>query len=118
MRRPQATVIPIESNKTFFEGEAMDFSFLFDSVEVGSAWTLLYPSFQAIIPRPLESSAPLAYATYGADERWLNFLNSWIRLQEKDGNIKVLYEHWVLGKTAVKKEPRWSVIRNVLGWVD
>ena len=114
---PQATVIPIESNQAFFEGEAMEFSFLFESVEVGSAWTLLYPSFQAVIPRPLQSSAPLAYATYGTDDRWLNFLNSWIELQKKDGNTKTLYEHWVLGKTAVKEEPRWSVIRNVLGWV-
>ncbi len=115
---PQATVVPIESNSAFFEGEAMDFSFLFDSVEVGSAWTLLYPDFQAIIPRPLDAAAPLAYATSGGDERWMNFLNSWIRLQEKDGTMRTLYRHWVLGETAVKKEPRWSIIRNVLGWVE
>ncbi len=115
---PQAKVIPIRSNREFFEGEAMDFDFLFDSVEVGSAWTLLFPNFQAIVPRPLRASAPLAYAIYGGDERWLNFLNTWISLQRKDGNVETLYDHWVLGKTAVEKQPRWSVIRNVLGWVD
>ena len=115
---PQATVVPIESNRAFFEGEAMGFDFLFDSVEVGSAWTLLFPDYQAIIPRPLQSAAPLAYAVHGGDDRWLNFLNAWISLQIRDGSMDKLYNHWVLGKTAVKKEPRWSVIRNVLGWVE
>ena len=27
-------------------------------------------------------------------------------------------DHWILGKGAKKSQPRWSVIRNVLGWVD
>ena len=35
-----------------------------------------------------------------------------------DGTIDALYGHWILGKYAVKREPRWSVIRNVLHWVD
>ena len=29
-----------------------------------------------------------------------------------------LYDRWILGKDAEQKEPRWSVIRNVLHWVD
>jgi proton glutamate symport protein len=31
-----------------------------------------------------------------------------------DGTIEALYGHWVLGKQAVKREPRWSIMRNVL----
>jgi hypothetical protein len=26
--------------------------------------------------------------------------------------------HWILGKQAVKREPRWSIMRNVLRWVS
>jgi hypothetical protein len=29
-----------------------------------------------------------------------------------------LYDFWILGRGAASTEPRWSVIRDVLGWVD
>jgi hypothetical protein len=30
----------------------------------------------------------------------------------------MIYDHWILGKTANQRQPRWSIIRNVLHWVD
>ena len=35
---------------------------------------------------------------------------------DHDGTIDRLYDHWVLGKTAEPRDPRWSVVRNVFGW--
>ncbi len=29
-----------------------------------------------------------------------------------------LYDYWILGKEVEAKEPRWSVIRNVLHWIE
>lgn len=34
------------------------------------------------------------------------------------GTIAALYGHWILGKQAIKRQPRWSIIRNMLHWVD
>ena len=54
---------------------------------------------------------------YGADQ--LNaFMNRWIELKKKDRTIEKLFNYWILGHGAVEKEPRWSIIRNVLKWVD
>jgi len=39
-------------------------------------------------------------------------------LQRKNGTIQELYDHWILGRNAQPTQPRWSVIRNVLHWVD
>jgi hypothetical protein len=47
----------------------------------------------------------------------VDFVNIWIDLKKKDKTIKALYDHWILGKAAEKKEPRWSIIRDVLHWV-
>jgi hypothetical protein len=33
-------------------------------------------------------------------------------------SFAALYDYWILGKNAVPKPPRWSVIRNVLHWVE
>jgi hypothetical protein len=32
--------------------------------------------------------------------------------------VDTLYDKWILGKVGKQKEPRWSVIRNLLQWVD
>jgi hypothetical protein len=32
--------------------------------------------------------------------------------------IDALYRHWILGKQAGKRIPRWSIMRNVLHWLD
>jgi hypothetical protein len=39
-------------------------------------------------------------------------------MKEKDGTIQKAYDYWVLGKQFKKKQPRWSVIRDVLHWVE
>ena len=41
-----------------------------------------------------------------------------IDLKKKDNTFQRFYEHWILGRDAKVQTPRWSVIRNVLGWVD
>ncbi len=86
--------------------------------ESGSVLTLLFPSYTVVVPEPDIIKIPLAYPVAKHDERWAQFLNTWIDLKKGDGTIDALYRHWILGRQAVKREPRWSVIRNVLHWVD
>ena len=44
------------------------------------------------------------------------FVNTWIELKRKDGTLDALYKYWILGLDATPREPRWSIMRNVLGW--
>ena len=46
------------------------------------------------------------------------FIDHWVELKKLDGTIEEVYNYWILGKRSEQKEPRWSIIRNVLGWVD
>jgi len=39
-------------------------------------------------------------------------------LAQRDGIVEALYGRWVLGKQAVRRQPRWSITRNVLHWVN
>ena len=39
-------------------------------------------------------------------------------LKKKDGTIDDLYDYWILGKDPKEKEPRWCVLRDVLGWIN
>ena len=39
-------------------------------------------------------------------------------MEEQSGALKAKYDYWVLGKKTENRAPRWSVIRDVLHWVE
>jgi Na+/H+-dicarboxylate symporter/ABC-type amino acid transport substrate-binding protein len=94
----------------------------FDAValpaERGSVLTLLNPKWSVVVPSPGLIKVPLAFPLPSGDAAWASFVNSWIEMKRRDGTLDVLYEHWILGKAAETRAPRWSVVRNVLHWVD
>jgi ABC-type amino acid transport substrate-binding protein len=113
---PHVMLVPLNSPREFFKRQDLD-AFIF-TAEAGSAWTLIYPEYAVVVPQPESIKAPLAYPIAQNDQRMINFINAWIGLRMKDKTIEKLFDHWVLGHGADKKEPRWSIIRNVLHWVD
>ena len=114
---PQAEVVTVESVRPFFRGE-VDVDALVYTAESGSSWSLVYPRYTVAVPRPDILKVPLAYPVARGDEEMVNFLNAWIDLKRKDGTIRSLFDYWIRGIVTENKEPRWSVVRNVLGWVD
>ena len=86
--------------------------------ERGSVMTLLYPKYTVVVPEPGVVKIPLAYPVAHRDHDWAYFLNTWIELKRRDGTIDALYGHWILGKQAGQRQPRWSIMRNVLHWVE
>ena len=68
------------------------------------------------MPHPLEVRLPLAYPVASRDLEMARFMGLWIELKRRDGTISALYDHWILGKDAKARSPRWSVLRDVLGW--
>jgi ABC-type amino acid transport substrate-binding protein len=114
---PRAEVIELESNREFFERNVGSWDALITSAEVGSAWTLLFPQYTVVIPKPNIATYPLGYAVAKGNQDLLNFLNNWIQIKKNGTQMKAAYNLWILGQGAVPKQPRWSVIRNVLKWV-
>jgi Na+/H+-dicarboxylate symporter/ABC-type amino acid transport substrate-binding protein len=114
---PGVEVIQLDSNREFFERNVGNWDALITNAESGSAWTLLYPQYTVVIPKPNISTFPLGYAVAKGNQDLLNFLNNWIQIKKKSPQVKAVYDLWILGRGAVPKKPRWSVIRNVLKWV-
>jgi len=112
---PYATVTEVESPREFLRGELEDVDALVYSAETGAAWTLIYPRYSVIVPRGLSYKAPVGFALPEGQPELLSFLNTWFDLKQKNGVLKQFYEHWILGKDDSSVEPRWSVLRNVLG---
>jgi hypothetical protein len=80
------------------QGEPVDALCL--TAERGSFLTLLHPAFSVAVPHPLEIRLPLAYPVARHDLEMTRFLGMWIDLKRKDGTIRALYDHWILGREA------------------
>jgi ABC-type amino acid transport substrate-binding protein len=110
---PGAQIIPLTSPREYFKAEVKNLDALIFSAEAGSAWTLIYPDYSVVVPLPDPIAFPIAYPIARGDGEMVNFVNHWLELKKKDKTIARIYDHWIFGKGAAKKEPRWSVIRNV-----
>jgi ABC-type amino acid transport substrate-binding protein len=86
--------------------------------EIAATWSLLYPKFSSVVPDPPFQGVPMAYPLPLGEAEWKNAVDNWIELTKRDGTIPLLYDHWILGRGAEDRRPRWSVARNVLGWID
>ena len=86
------------------------------SAEAGSAWTLIYPQYGVVIPSGISVKGASALALPQDAPLFLNYINTWLELSEKSGALSRLYDYWILGEEQQAQEPRWSVLRNVLGW--
>ena len=115
---PEAQLVPVASVREFFAAPAGRFDALLTSAEGGSAWTLLHPRFSVVVPRPNVVTGPIAFATPRNAPELHDYVSTWVALKRRDGTAPHLYDFWILGRGARPTEPRWSVIRDVLGWVD
>jgi ABC-type amino acid transport substrate-binding protein len=115
---PQATLELVQDISPVLSAWRPNLDAVVLPAERGSAWTLLYPQFSVVIPEPAIIKVPLGYPISRRDEAFASFINTWIDLKRKDGTLETLYAYWVLGRNAAPAGPRWSVMRDVLHWVD
>jgi ABC-type amino acid transport substrate-binding protein len=115
---PSANVVAIDSAREFFLPKADKFDALLFSAEAGSAWTLVYPQYSVVVPKPRTVTAPIALGLPRGAPLLYDYVETWLTLQRESGVLDQLRSYWILGEGGESREPRWSVIRDVLGWVD
>ncbi|MCG6938968.1 MAG: cation:dicarboxylase symporter family transporter [Gammaproteobacteria bacterium] len=115
---PDVTYVQLESPRDFFKGKAEELDALFYLAEPGSAWTLIYPAYTVVVPQPDPVAIPAVYPMARKDQYLVDFINASLELKKRDGTVDAVFEYWILGKGATGKTQRWSIIRNVLHWVD
>lgn len=83
-------------------------------------WIINHPKYKTASTTPPIGIDTLAYPVDVSAERLLVFLNQWLQLKEAEGFTEKQYNLWVLGKTqpSSSEERRWSIIHNVLHWLD
>jgi hypothetical protein len=60
----------------------------------------------------------MAYLMPPNSPELVRFIDQWLDLQKASGFEQRMREYWLQGKPRLDDQPRWSIMRNVLHWVD
>ncbi|MCH2206036.1 MAG: cation:dicarboxylase symporter family transporter [Lentisphaerales bacterium] len=112
-RRPNVEFSIIEKPSDFFETHKDEYDGLLVSAEAGSAWTLYYPGYSVIIPKPSIYRYAEAFAVSGHNAAFINFINQWLKAQEINGFKEDNYNFWILGQAANDKGSRWCLGKDI-----
>ncbi|MEH6570308.1 MAG: transporter substrate-binding domain-containing protein, partial [Halioglobus sp.] len=115
---PQVNLVTVASPRGFLRGSAPELDAVAYSAEGGSAWTLLYPAYTVVVPKPGRMKLSMAYPVPRGEGEWKGYVSQWITIKRKEGSLAALFDHWIQGQGAQSTAPRWSIIRDVLHWVD
>jgi Na+/H+-dicarboxylate symporter/ABC-type amino acid transport substrate-binding protein len=115
---PGASLSSVESSREFFRGGGESEDALVTAAEIGSAWSLVYPSFSVAVPLPDPIKVPVGYPMPVGAAELQRYVDAYLQLKVRDRTIEGLFAHWFEGRTPSRKRSRWSIVRNVLGWID
>ncbi len=115
---PNVSLVSVVSPRGFLRGNRPDLDAVAYSAEGGSAWTLLYPAYSVVVPKPGTVKLSMGYPVPRGEREWARFISEWVKVKQKEGTVAALFDHWIQGKGADDTSPRWSVIRDVLHWID
>jgi proton glutamate symport protein len=115
---PKNKIVLIDDYNAFAAEECAD-ALLWQEQEA-IHWIVNHPKYKTVTTNPPIGIDTLAYPVKISSERLLTFLNQWLQLKDAEGFSEKQYNLWVLGKTqpASSEEPRWSILRNVLHWMN
>lgn len=104
--------------KEFFEQEGESIDGLIVQAEIGTAWTLLHPEYTVVVFESNQLNVPAGFAVPKGQEEFARLLSHWLAAKKSTGDIQRAYDYWIMGQGAVKREPRWSIMKDVLKWTE
>ncbi len=108
----------ITSMEAFFEQDDESMDGLIVQAEIGTAWTLLHPEYTVVVFESSRLNIPAGFAVPKGQTEFADLLGKWLAAKKSTGDIKRAYDYWIMGQGAEKKEARWSIKKDVLGWAQ
>ena len=108
----------LPSKDVFLRGEAPGVDALLTTAETGAVLSMLHPEFSLVVPTGTNARVPIVIAIQRDAREADRTFDIWLELKRADGTLEELYAYWILGERTRMRKPRWSVIRDLLGWVD
>jgi proton glutamate symport protein len=113
---PQAEIVVVPDYDVLLRDDSIDAALW--TLEQARAWAAANPGFSAVVPTDFGAPLLIAYLMPPNSTQFANFVNQWLDLQRANGFEQQMKDYWLQGKPQPDSRPRWSIIRNVLHWVE
>lgn len=109
-------MVTVEFWKPYFENEYPELDGFPMLAEHAAAWTLLHPEYTVVVPKPDPGKAPWALVLATGNVALTRLVDEWVIFARDTGVQAAAFHYRIRGHGAVGKNPRWSIMRDVLGW--
>jgi proton glutamate symport protein len=79
-------------------------------------WCLSHPDYVTLEFDLTLGKRFFAYSVRTGAFDWISFMNNWLELKKQTGFTEQQFKYWIQGESPFDKEPRWSILHNVLKW--
>ena len=88
------------------------------ALEQAKAWAKAHDGYSAVVPKNAGAPLSIAFLMPPNSTVFRRFVDDWLALQRANGFQSAMNAYWLEGKPRRSHRPRWSILRNVLGWAD
>jgi proton glutamate symport protein len=113
---PSDQVVVVSSYDVLLRDNSIDVALW--TLEQARAWAAAHPGFSAVVPSDFGAPLLMAYLMPPDSQELVGFVDAWLDLKRANGFEQRMQAYWLQGKSRSDHQPRWSIIRNVLHWVD
>ncbi len=95
---PNTVVWELTTPRLMFKEQGKDIDAMIYGAAGASAWTLLYPNYTVVIPKPIAPPVAMAFPVGSQDLAFQNFISQWINMKKRNHTIDSLFTYWIEGK--------------------
>ncbi|MFV1973258.1 MAG: cation:dicarboxylate symporter family transporter [Thiohalobacterales bacterium] len=96
-------VVSLDSPRDYLTGK-VDIDAMVFPAESGSAWTLIYPEYSMVVPQGMSEKVALTLVIPHNQPDFRNYLNLFIEVMETKGELDILKDYWVYGRTGKEEK--------------
>lgn len=111
---PQVTLRPYDQVEDVIDDP--DVTAIWTTMERAYYWSRVRPELSAVRPEGITTGTITVYAMPRGETEWRDLINLWIETRLANGESEDANRYWIQGRGLTKREPRWSIVHNVLGW--
>lgn len=94
----RSTVRKFETPRLLFREKYQYMDGMLFGAAAASAWSLLYPEYTVVVPKPIQPPVLMAFPINKNDHRFELFMRRWIEMKKQNGVIGRLFKYWIEGK--------------------
>jgi proton glutamate symport protein len=94
------TAWELSTPRLFFREEYDNIDGMIFGAPAASAWTLLYPNYTVVMPKPVRPPLNMAFPINRNDQAFELYLRNWIQMKQQSHELDRIFAYWIEGKAS------------------